>query len=153
MSESRFLNPPRVSDWVVTFPNGATEKITNLLRFCRAHGLNHSRMARIGGGIGNLHKGFACLRVSDKKGGGVPGRRPRVEMGSTQRQIYDCCLDGLRTSSEIAASTGWSLSRVSSFLGALVRRGSLEKARGNIAPTNGRKKSTGFTYYPTQAKS
>lgn len=50
-------------DWIVTFPNGSTAQITNMVDFCRNHGLNHGHMFQVAKGNLKQHKGFTATAV------------------------------------------------------------------------------------------
>lgn len=49
--------------WEVTFPNGTTQIIVSLARFCRDHDLNASNLSRTAHGLATHHKGFTCRQI------------------------------------------------------------------------------------------
>ena len=49
--------------WDITTPGGAQLRITNLLQFCRDHGLQQPNMWAVANGLYAQHKGFTCRRV------------------------------------------------------------------------------------------
>lgn len=53
------------SRWLITFPDGHEEIVSNLLDFCRLHCLHQSCMINVANGSRRQHKGFRCIRLSD----------------------------------------------------------------------------------------
>ena len=52
-------------NWLVTFPDGKTEKVKNLKKFCKENNLYESCMYNVAKGKYKIHKGFTCQLVED----------------------------------------------------------------------------------------
>jgi hypothetical protein len=52
-------------DWIVTFPNGSIEKVTNLKAFCEKHNLFYATMVKIGNKQIKSHRGFSCEKIEE----------------------------------------------------------------------------------------
>ena len=50
-------------DWVITYPDGREEEISNLAAFCREHNLNGGNMCSVASGKYNHHKGWKAKKV------------------------------------------------------------------------------------------
>lgn len=49
--------------WLIVFPDGRSEQITNLCRFCREHRLCQATMCMVANGKRTHHKRFKCERI------------------------------------------------------------------------------------------
>lgn len=50
--------------FLITNPQGETQEIFNLTKFCKENGLNRSGMSRLANGTGNYYKGWDCQRMA-----------------------------------------------------------------------------------------
>ena len=48
----------------ITFPDGHTEIIVNMARFCRENNLQRTNMSRVSRGIRKQHKGYKCTKIA-----------------------------------------------------------------------------------------
>jgi len=60
MSEDRIGKISWTKNYSVTFPDGHTENITNMAKFCRIHVLSNGNMSSVAKGRLPHHKGFIC---------------------------------------------------------------------------------------------
>lgn len=49
--------------WNVVHPDGTTEVIYSLQKFCREHGLGASHMSKVARGLQDNHKGYRCTKA------------------------------------------------------------------------------------------
>lgn len=49
--------------WLITYPNGKSEEVTNLKYFCNNNNLYYSTMNKIANGVIKCHKGFTCEKI------------------------------------------------------------------------------------------
>jgi hypothetical protein len=61
---------PHVSDyfskkWLVKYPDGKEEIITNLYKFCNQNGLSHANLCHVASGKRDHHKGYTCKRFTN----------------------------------------------------------------------------------------
>lgn len=59
------MSQSRTRRYLVTFPNGDTEVIISMAKFCAEHNLTGTCMSRILSGIQKQHKGFKIVRLED----------------------------------------------------------------------------------------
>ena len=59
MSESHINNTNAAKTWFVTHPDGHEEKITNMQKFCREHGLSSSNLHKTARGVMKKHQGYS----------------------------------------------------------------------------------------------
>lgn len=53
-----------ISDWNVITPDGENLVVSNMLQFCRDHGLTASAMTAVAQGKRKTHKGYRCTKVA-----------------------------------------------------------------------------------------
>jgi len=53
--------------FVVTHPSGLAEEVSNLAAFCRKYDLSDSILYAVANGKFSQHKGFKCIRISEKR--------------------------------------------------------------------------------------
>ena len=63
ISQGEKLRQIKSNSWVVISPDGKEQKITNLAKFCREHGLDQGHMSKIAQGKGKSHKGWSCRKI------------------------------------------------------------------------------------------
>jgi len=54
-------------EWLITYPTGEQEKITNLTAFCKLYNIGQGNMVKVADGILKQAKGFKCERLNEKK--------------------------------------------------------------------------------------
>lgn len=57
------LSAIRSRDWIVTYPDGSTEVITSMNKFCIANNLNGAKMTEVSQGKRRHHKNYTCIMV------------------------------------------------------------------------------------------
>lgn len=55
------------SSWLIIYPDGRTETIVNLQEFCRLNNLTPPCMVQVANGTRKRHKGYRCVRLSEKR--------------------------------------------------------------------------------------